>query len=147
MKSQKERSQAENLFVRDCMTLDQIAAHIHVDRRTVGLWSSKGDWMKKRREMLRESPQVALDVLKRQRELLIREMPPNKPAGAEQIDALHKLTLMIEKMESRLDAVGPMLDVFVRFAQFVATNADDAACAVLREWTEKFLDDERRRSE
>ena len=103
--------------------------------------------MKKRQEMLRESPQVALDVLKRQREMLITEMPRDKPASADQIDALHKLTLLIEKMESRLDAVGPMLDVFARFARFVGTNADDAACAVLREWTEKFLDDERRRSE
>jgi hypothetical protein len=146
MKSQKERSEAESLFVRDCMTLDQIAAYVHVDRRTVGLWSSKGGWMKKRGEMLRESPQVALDVLKRQRELLIGKMPPDEPAAADAIDALHKLSLLIEKMESRLDAVGPMLDVFARFAQFVATNADDAACAVLREWVEKFLDDERRKN-
>jgi hypothetical protein len=147
MKSQSDRAMAENLFVRECRTLDQIAARLGVNRRTVGQWSSKGGWMKQRGELLRESPQAALDVLKRQREMLITAMPRDAPAGADQIDALHKLTLLIEKMESRLDAVGPMLDVFARFAQFVATNADDAACAVLREWTEKFLNDERRRSE
>ena len=83
-------------------------------------WSTQGEWVKKRRERQRESPQAALDILKRQRELQIKTIGTETLAAPTEIDALHKLTQLIEKMESRIEAIGPMLDVMCRFAQFVA---------------------------
>jgi hypothetical protein len=145
MISHQIRLAAENLFVREGKTLKQAAAQLGVSRRALIEWSRHGGWMEKRQEFQRESPQAALDILKGQRELQIQKIRGKKKATPQAIDALHKLTLLIEKMESRTEAIGPMLDTFERFAQFVGTNADDAACAVICKWTEKFLDEQRRR--
>jgi len=145
MKSQEIRSAEENCFVREGRTLAQVAARLGVSHHTLVLWSRKGGWVKRRQEFQRESPQAALDILKGQRELQIKDIHQTKVATPEAIDALHKLTMLIDKMESRTEAIGPMLDTFERFAQFVGANADDADLAVISDWTEKFLDELRRR--
>ena len=49
-------------------------------------------------------------------------------------------------MESRVEAIGPMLDALGRFTEFTAAHAEPAAVAVVREWVEKFLMEERRRN-
>jgi hypothetical protein len=145
MRSQEERSEAETLFVCEGKTTEQIAAQMRISAATIQRWSSQGAWAQQRRARRLESPRLTLDVLKRQRDLQIQELDGNMPAGQEAIDRLHKLSLVIEKMESRLEAVGPMLDVFERFAKYVGTHADANALTVLRTWTQKFLEEERRK--
>jgi transposase len=143
MKPPQTRLFAENSFVREGKNLAEIAGQVGVSERTLDRWSKDGEWLKKRQEFQHESPQAALDMLKSAREMQIKKMRDNKRVTPKAIDTLHKLTALIEKMESRIEAIGPMLDTLERFAQFVGANADDEACAVLCEWTEKFLDEER----
>ena len=142
-----ERVKAEALFVEQGKGLRQIAEELGADRTTIGLWSVEGNWAAKRR--LREFmiPHPDLDALKRELALQIAKVGGDECAEPAAIDALHKLSQIVERMESRLEPeVGPMLDTIGRFARFVASHADDEACDLLRVWVEKFLDDECRRN-
>ena len=136
---------AENRFVYRGKTMAEISRSLNVTRVSLAQWAHKGDWMKKRQERQRESPQAALDVLKNQRDLQMKAMGDDEVAAPEAINSLNKITLLIEKLESHVEAIGPMLDTLDRFAQFVGANADAEECAVLYKWTEKFLDEERRK--
>lgn len=147
MKSQSDRATAENLYVEEGKTLDEIAGLTAVTKGTLANWSREGLWTQKRRERRLASPHPELNVLKQQLALQIKQIPDDKLADAAAIDALHKLSVIVEKMESRLEPeAGPLLEAMLRFAQFVAARADDAACATVREWLEKFLDEERRKN-
>jgi transposase len=148
MRPSKGRLNAETLFVCEGRTVAQIAAKLGLSEKTIAQWCAQGDWAQRRTERLRESPQAALDVLKHQRELLIQEFEKKnkKRAGPEEIDALQKLSLAIEKMESRTEAIGPMLDVLGRFAQFVTARADADECEVVRTWLESYLAEVRRKN-
>ncbi len=146
MKTKQIRRSAERLFVRDVKTLAQISAELGVPLRSLARWSRRGEWMRKRREWQHESPRAALDILKRQREKQMAAIRDNTAAAApEAIDALNKISLVIEKLESHVEAIGPMLDTLERFAEFVGARADAEECAVLYKWTEKFLDEQRRK--
>jgi hypothetical protein len=146
MRSQIDRVHAENLFVRDGKSIEEIAAATGISKGALGKWSKAGGWVQKRAERNRESPQVSIDKLKRQRELQIGAIGEGA-ASAEQIDSLYKLNLLIEKMEAGSGAIGPMLDVMGRFAEFVMREADDVGhVEVIREWIEKFLAEERRKN-
>ena len=138
MKSQTDRIMAERLFVREGKSLEEIAAATAIGKATLARWSKDGEWVRKRAERNRESPQASIDKLKRQRELQITALGDGV-ASAEQIDALYKLNLMIEKMEASTGAIGPMLDTMGRFAEFVAANAQPEDCALLRDWIEKWF--------
>ena len=146
MKPRINRLKALMMFVYEGKTCREIAAHFGVSGPTVASWSKEGGWFQRRREHERGSSQAALDVLQHQRELLIAEIGIENRAPAEVIDTLHKLTMSIDKMESRLEGIGPMLDVVGRFARFVAAHADRAECLVVRNWIEKFLSEERRKN-
>jgi len=143
----KERLKAEMMFVQEGKTARAIAAALGVSENTLSAWVTRGQWVRQRRARLGGTSQATLDVLKRQRELLIGEIGVEHRAAPEQIDALHKLTLSIEKIESRMESIGPMLDAIGRFAEFVAAGADDADCATVRKWIEKYFDEQRRRSQ
>jgi hypothetical protein len=108
--------------------------------------------MERRRQLRLDSPMASLELLRRERDRLIQTFaakpsangePPADPAT---LETLNKINRAIEKMEPQTESVDAMLDVFARFAEFVATHADAAACAVIREWTEKFLNEEQRRN-
>jgi transposase len=146
MRLQSDRAKAERLFVREGKSLARVAAEMGIGLTTIKQWSKDGNWSDHRRACRRETPNPALDVLKRQLELQVAKIGDDKLAAPEVIDALHKLSVSIEKMESRLEPIGPMLDAIGRFARFVAARADDQACELVRTWVEKFFQEERRRS-
>ena len=147
MRSASDRAAAENFFVRDGKTLAQVAEIVGVSEAALAKWSKAGDWVKKRAERQRESPQAALDLLKRQREIQIQAIGGEKQADAGAIDALHKLNQVIEKMEAGVAAIGPTLDVVGRLAEYVMRSTDDPThITIMREWIEKFLAEERRRN-
>ena len=115
--------------------------------------------MERRRQLRLDSPMASLELLKRQRDKLITTIGDKSPATPDAqtsgdkspadsatLETLNKINRAIEKMEPQIESVDAMLDVFARFAEFIATHADADACAVIREWTEKFLNEEQRRS-
>jgi len=138
--------QALKLFVYDGKTCREIGKELHVHETTLAEWSKEGGWVQRRQDHQRGSSEATLDLLKHQRELLVETISVDKPANAGDIDTLHKLTMSIEKMESRMEAVGPMLDVIGRFARYVAANSERAECLVVRKWIEKYLNAEQRKS-
>ncbi len=137
--------EAENLFVREGKTLTEISNRLNVTTFSLRKWSYKGDWVKKRQERQRESPQAALAVLKKQQELQGKAIGNDVVAGPATVAALEKINLLIEKLESHVEAIGPMLDTLDRFAQFVGAQADTEDRLVLYKWTKKFLDEQRRK--
>ncbi|MGD1001867.1 MAG: hypothetical protein ABSA67_14325 [Candidatus Brocadiia bacterium] len=145
MNLQEVRRTAEHLFVREVKTLDEIALQTGFSRRTLARWSSKADWMRKRLEWQYESPRAALDILKKQRQFHMDAVGKKAAATPEALEALNKITLLVERLESHVEAIGPMLDTLERFAQFVGARAESEECAVLYKWTEQFLDEQRRK--
>ena len=144
MKSQSQRLDAEERFVRGGQSLDQISAAMGVSKGSLARWSAAGKWAEKRAVLRRESPSAAVNTLKRQRQMMIDLMAGPAAADPAAVDALHKLTLIIEKMEARADAIGPTLDVMERFARFVAAHCSSDESATVRACAEKFLDEERK---
>jgi hypothetical protein len=145
MRPQDDRAMAEMLFVCEGKSPGQIAALVGANRMTIWRWAREGNWKERRSARWRESPRAALDLLKRQRELQIATITPDKPAAPEVIDALHKLNRVIEQMEEPLEGPDAMLDVMGRFTRFIMAHGSPEAIAALREWLEKFLNEERRR--
>ena len=148
MRAQKQRDTAERLFVEEGQSLNRIAELLGASVTTIANWSRQGKWKERRTQRRSQSPQAALDDLKRLRASLVAAKDAKPEADPEAIGMLHKLNTEIAKIESQreeVDDIDAMLDVFERFAQFVGTNANDDDLAVIREWTEKFLDEERRR--
>ena len=146
MRPQKDRAMAEMLYVREGKSFQQVAALLGTGTMTVCRWAREGNWKERRRERRRESPQASLDALKRQRDLLIKGLDGKALDNPVAINALSKLNLAIQRMESPPEPIEMMLDVIGRFAEFIAARADDNECAVMRKWVEKFLDEERRRN-
>jgi transposase len=152
MRPQKDRLLAELLFVGDGKSYRHIAARLGASNKTIWRWACAGKWMERRRQRRLDSPMASLELLKRERDRLIQTFAAKPSANGESpadpatLETLNKINRTIEKMEPQMTSVDAMLDVFARFAEFIATHADAGACAVIREWTEKFLDDERRRS-
>jgi hypothetical protein len=145
MKPEKDRVAAATLFVRDGKSCTQIAPLVGANRQTIWRWCRDGKWMEHRREHRRLSPLNSLEILKRQRDMHITAVDVKTPITPDAVTALVKLNQAIEKLEAPQDEVGIMLAAFGRFAEFVAARADEAARAVLGEWIEKFLDEERRK--
>jgi hypothetical protein len=146
MPATNERMQALKKFVYEGKSCREIGDELHVHANTVQAWSKEGGWVQRRQDHQRGSSEATLDLLKNQRELLVAKIAVDKVAPADKIDTLHKLTMSIEKMESRMEAVGPMLDVIGRFARYVAANSERDECLVVRKWIEKYLNAEQRKS-
>jgi transposase len=146
MKTERLRAQAEELFVRQGQSIAEIAAQLGLGARTVAQWSGVWYWNQKRRAQQFASAHPALEALKGELARRIKEIGDNEKVDPDQIDALNKLDQTLQKMESRLDPIGPMLDGMGRFAHFVAARADADDCAVIHKWMERFLNEERRKN-
>jgi len=136
-------AQAESMYVREGAKLQDIASSLGVHRSTMTRWRQQGNWDAKRAEFLQNSPAAALDLLKRQRERMIREAGDEAP-GPAYADALYKLSTTIERMESKAEAVGPVLDAMDRFARHARLNIPDEQMPVIQDAVQQFLDAVRR---
>jgi transposase len=164
MRSQRDRSLAESLFVCEGKSCREIAGILSAGKETVQRWARDGKWMERRRRRRLDSPLASLERLKRERDRLIQTLggepapkgdqppqgePPAKPDAddtLQTVNALQKLTQTIEKMESQQEEeIGPMLKTMGRFAEFVATRADANDRPVIHKWVEAFLNEERRK--
>ena len=136
--------EAETLYVRRGRTMEQIADELSVARSTVGRWAAVGNWKRKRVDWLRNSPQAPLDKLRERRLQLIQGMAtdPDKDPTVE--DRLSKITKIIEQMEARTEAVGPLLESMHRFVQWALTNLGEEAMNAIRDAVDGFLGDVRR---
>ena len=151
MKSAALRADAENLFTRHGRSIDEVAAALHLSKGTLARWSKAGNWVARRQEFLKNSPTASIETLKKRRVKIIELMGADDASDAKLTDQLWKLTKVLESLEARADAIGPILDVMEKFARFVAQKASDESDGsdssepdVIRRWTEQFLDQERR---
>jgi len=141
--NQKLRAQAETMFVREGGKLQDIAGTLGVHRSTLSRWRQQQNWDAKKGEYLQNSPMAVLDLLKKQREQMIREAGGDPPTPA-YADALYKISTTIERMETKAEAVGPVLDVMDRFARYARLNIPDAHMPIVSEAVEQFLNAVRR---
>ena len=110
MRPQRDRLQAESLFVREGKILPDIAARLRASNKTIWRWACHGKWMERRRQLRLDSPMASLEVLKRQRDKLIQKFTDEKPASPEVLETLNKINRAIEKMEPQRESVDAMLD-------------------------------------
>jgi transposase len=136
----QDRQQAESLFIREGMSLEEIATARGVSKATLARWSADGKWVDRRAEFRRESPTAALDKLKQRREKLCGLLGQDEEKDAGLTDQLYKIDIMIERREARIDALGPLMGAMERFAEWVAGNCDDATAATIQSATTQFLD-------
>jgi len=141
--SQELRAQAESMYVREGALLQDIAKTLDVHRSTITRWRQQQNWDAKRGEYLQNSPMAVLDLLKKQREQMIRSAGGEAPDAA-YADALYKLSTTIERMETKAEAVGPVLDVMDRFARHARLNIPDEHMPIVSEAVAAFLDAVRR---
>ena len=157
---ERDRTLAESLFVCGGKSSREIAGILGAGKETVQRWSRDGKWMERRRQRRFDSPLASLERLRRERDRLIQtlggEPPhPGEPAAKPNTDetlhtvtALQRLTQTIEKMESQQELeIGPMLKTMGGFAEFVAARADEDDLTVLRNWVEKFLNEEQQKGQ
>ncbi len=74
MPATNERMKALKMFVYEGNTCREIADHFHVSTNTVQAWSKEGGWVQRREDHQRGSSEATLDLLKHQRELLVKEI-------------------------------------------------------------------------
>ena len=137
--SAKVRGEAEYLFVRRGLSLEEIAGRTHVAKGTLARWSKQLEWVKKRDDFLHQSPSAPLEKLYDLRRRRIEDLGPAASPG--DVDSLYKLDCMIERMEAKREAVGPILDVLGAFANFVARKCEPPVVDTLRNAIEQYLAD------
>ena len=144
MKSTATRARAEDMFVREGRTLQEIAEHAGVSKTTAARWSKDGGWVEKRKRRLAENPQAGLEKLCETRRRMLENWPDDPEPG--QVDALHKLDLIIVREEERVGGPGPALRVMEDFAAYVARTRDADAAALIARSVEDYLGEVRKRT-
>ena len=144
MKSNATRARAEDMYVREGRTLQEIAEISGVSKTTVARWSKQGGWVEKRKERAAQNPQASLEKLYDTRRRTL-EAWPDDPSPAE-IDALNKLDLVIAREEERVGGPGPALRVMEDFAAHVARTRDADAAALIARSVEDYLGEVRRKT-
>lgn len=131
--------EAQSLYVRRGLTMEEIAKQLSVSTATIGRWAREGDWAAKRAEWLRSSAQAPLDKLRDRRLAIINKMSTEPTDDPTFEDRLVKLTTVIEKMEAKAEAIGPALDTMERFTRFAVTAVSEEDMKILRRAIEDFL--------
>jgi transcriptional regulator with XRE-family HTH domain len=141
--SQATRVEAEHLFTRRGMNLEEIAARLEISKGTLARWSFAGKWVEKRQEFLKQSPTGPIETLKNRRLKIIDSLGTSDVKDPSLVDQLWKITRTIESLEARTDAIGPILDAMEKFAQFVARTCDETKAQAISAAVEDFLREER----
>jgi len=110
--------QAERLFVREGKTLEQLAALLPVSVTTLGKWSQKGGWGKKRAAEL-DSPRTLGERLRRTLEAQLTAIEGERELKPGDFDSIYKIFCAIQKIEKggvdlRVMAV-EVMDAFTRW--------------------------------
>lgn len=144
--SRETFSTAETMWVREGKTLTDIAKSLGKNRATLSRWRKAGNWDAKRSEYLQNCPQAVLDVLRRQRERMIldreKSATPDGQAAAVDpayADSIYKITAVIEKLEAKSEAVGPVLDAMDRFVRWCRLELTESKFPIIAEAIEAFL--------
>ena len=159
-RSEKERALAEKLFVCDGKSGREIAGILGAGKETIRRWAHDGRWVARRRLRRAESQMAAVEILRRERDRLIRGLGAPQPEAAEKvagpsalgtmetINAVLKLTQTIEKMDPQPDEdnLDSMVAAMSRYGAFVAARADANDRIILHKWLERFWNEERRKS-
>ena len=149
MKSNADRSHAEDLFVREGRTLEETAALVGTSKATLARWSKEGGWLDQRHHR-RAAPSRAIDVVRARLAAMIEKMSANPDDDEKLEDRLTKLMAVLDKLEAGL-GIDTVLSIMEQFAAFAAGRPDAGDMAdgttritIIRSAVEQFLDAKRK---
>ncbi len=111
---------AEDLYVRQGKTLQDISELLGISMQTLSRWKQKYDWTERRRIYRVSMPgtiQILEDVLKEKIEQL-RELQAQDVDG-KQIDGITKLVASIQKLKREDDLRSQTIRVMSEFSRFI----------------------------
>jgi uncharacterized protein YjcR len=117
--------EARRLYVKENLTVDQIAARLHgeVSTNTLYKWAKKGDWGQERAAALNNPRDIAewlRQTLNGQMEALQAEAQKNPAAINPGVyDAIYKTVLTIEKLEKSQDLRAAAIMVLDKYGEFL----------------------------
>jgi transposase-like protein len=85
------RERAEELYVIDGLTLEQVAAETGISIQTLKRWSSKEDWFKRRREYREDKQGLRASLTELRNKMLERAVTSLDPQNVYPVIALEKL--------------------------------------------------------
>lgn len=118
MKNQK-RLLAQNLFFRTGLSKTEIAEILNVSRRTIYLWSRRGDW-ERLRLSAQHLPSIVTEecyyILAHLTRHLLSEAREGIPATFREAETMHKIALTINKIRNR-STLNESMEFFTHFLQ------------------------------
>lgn len=121
------RERAEELYVLDDWTLQQIAEELKIGYRTVRQWSAKGQWPERRGEYRRARSEARRDLIRLRRDLLahaLETLDPRVVGAAVRVET-------VARKDDKDKAGGPALQMdrprlFMETLEFIAGALKDA---------------------
>lgn len=121
---QEIREQAEELFVLDGMTLEQVAREVDVPERTVSNWSAEDGWVEKRMEYRKSISAIKRNTVTLRKNLIAKALQSLDP---QDIYAATRLEAMASR---RQKDVGPAAEIdrpklFLENVEFIIETLKD----------------------
>ncbi len=112
--------EAENLYVRKGMTLEQIANLLGISVQSLSRWKKRGDWGGKRKIFM-ASPSGAIGALEEVLRNKIEELRnlPAEEINSKRIDGITKLVASISRIRKEQDLRTQAIFVMQEFGRFI----------------------------
>lgn len=137
---------AERLAVKDGKSQREIAEFLGISEKTISQWSSKGDWMKKRKEYLTSTRTGPAEKLKKTLLDMLEQINPKDILESTRItDQITKIISAIEKIEGGRDVLGATIETMDRFSKYLMrVETDKQFVERVADHIHKFFEETRR---
>ncbi len=126
---QEQQQQAQNLFFQTDLSKSEIASMLGISRRTIHYWAQDNQWDNIKKSAAHMPSLLAENcyfIMARMQQDILSEERSDKAPTYQEVNALYKLTLTINKLQNR-STLNETLEMSTRFMEFVNDQSPEAA--------------------
>ena len=134
---QEQLQQAQHLYFQTDLSKTEIASMLGVSRRTLHYWAQYNQWERIKKSAAHMPSQLAENcyfIMAKIQEDILSEAHSTKPVTLQEVSALYKLTLTINKLQKR--TLNQTLEMSDQFMEFVNQQNPEAA-----DFIKPYMDD------
>ncbi len=126
---QEQQQQAQNLYFQTDLSKTEIASMLGISRRTMHYWAHDNEWDQIKKSAATMPSMLASNcyfIMAKMQEDILSEKRSDKAPTYQEVNALYKLTLTINKLQNR-SPLNETLEMGTHFMEFVNQQSPEAA--------------------